>query len=56
VDAAEKKVAGVEALLADPLLYSQRGGEVAGLQTRLAAARDEAARLARRWEALEAKR
>ncbi len=56
VDAADRKVAEVEALLADPLLYSQRGGEVAGLQARLAAARDEAARLARRWEALEAKR
>ncbi len=56
VDAADKKVAEVEALLADPLLYSQRGGEVAGLQARFAAARDEAVRLARRWEALEAKR
>jgi ATP-binding cassette subfamily F protein uup len=56
VDAADEKVAEVEKLLADPLLYSQRGGEVAGLQARLAAARDEASRLAKRWEMLEAKR
>jgi ATP-binding cassette subfamily F protein uup len=56
VDAAERRVAEVEALLADPLLYSQRGGEVAGLQARLAAAREEAARLAERWEVLEAKK
>jgi ATP-binding cassette subfamily F protein uup len=56
VDAADRRVAEVEALLSDPLLYSQRGGEVAGLQARLAAAREEAARLADRWEALEAKK
>jgi ATP-binding cassette subfamily F protein uup len=56
VDAADKRVASVEALLADPSLYSQRGDEVAGLQSKLTAARAEAARLAKRWEALEAKR
>ena len=56
VDAADKRVAEVEALLADPSLYSQRRDEVAGLQSQLAAAREEAARLAKRWEALEAKR
>jgi ABC transport system ATP-binding/permease protein len=56
VDAADKRVAEVLALLSDPLLYSQRGGEVAGLKARLAAAREEAARLADRWEVLEAKK
>ncbi len=56
VDAADKRVTEVEALLADPSLYSQRGDQVAGLQARLAAAREEAARLAKRWEALEARR
>jgi ATP-binding cassette subfamily F protein uup len=56
VDAADKRVAELESQLSDPLLYSQRGGEVAGLQARLAAAREEAARLAERWEVLEAKR
>jgi ATP-binding cassette subfamily F protein uup len=56
VDAAEKKVAEVQALLSDPSLYALRGHEVAPLQTRLEAARVEAAALASRWEALEAKR
>jgi ATP-binding cassette subfamily F protein uup len=56
VDAADKRVAEILALLSDPLLYSQRGGEVAGLQARHAAAREEAARLADRWEVLEAKK
>ncbi len=56
VDAADKRVAAVEALLADPSLYSKRSHEVADLQAKLAAARAEAARLAKRWEALEAKR
>jgi ATP-binding cassette subfamily F protein uup len=56
VDAAEKRVFEVEALLADPSLYSARGHEVAGLQTRLEAARTHAAALAARWEALEAKK
>jgi ATP-binding cassette subfamily F protein uup len=56
VDAAEKKVAEVEALLADPSLYSLRGQEVAPLQVRLEAARAEAAILVRRWETLEAKK
>jgi ATP-binding cassette subfamily F protein uup len=56
VDAAEKKVAEVEALLADPSLYTLRGLEVAPLQVRLEAARAEAAILVRRWETLEAKK
>jgi ABC transport system ATP-binding/permease protein len=56
VDAADKRVAEVEALLADPSLYVERGHEVAGLKARLEAARGDAARLAARWEALEARR
>jgi ATP-binding cassette subfamily F protein uup len=56
VDGAEKAVAEIEALLADPSLYAKRGHEVAPLQARLAAARAEAAKLAARWEELEAKR
>jgi ATP-binding cassette subfamily F protein uup len=56
VDAAEKRVAEVEALLGDPSLYTLRGQEVSGLEARLLAARAEAAALASRWEMLEAKR
>ncbi|MGO9835278.1 MAG: ABC-F family ATP-binding cassette domain-containing protein [Polyangiaceae bacterium] len=56
VDAAEAKVTEIEALLADPSLYALRGQEVAPLQARLAVARSEAAALASRWEALEAKK
>ncbi|HLK36016.1 MAG TPA: ABC-F family ATP-binding cassette domain-containing protein [Polyangiaceae bacterium] len=56
VEAAERAVAEVEALLGDPSLYAKRGGEVAGLQTRLEAAKAEAARRVARWEELEAKK
>ncbi len=56
VDAAEKKVAEVEALLGDPSLYTLRAAEVGTLQARLEAARAEAAVLVLRWETLEAKR
>jgi ATP-binding cassette subfamily F protein uup len=56
IDAAEASVAEIERLLADPELYAKRGNEVAGLNTRLAAARAEAASLVARWEALEAKK
>jgi len=56
VDAAEKAVSAIEALLADPALYAQRGHEVAALQARLATARQDAAKLTARWEELEAKR
>jgi ABC transport system ATP-binding/permease protein len=53
VDAAERTVAGIEAMLADPTLYAKRGHEVTALQGRLKAARAEASGLARRWEELE---
>ncbi len=56
VDAAEKKVAALEAQLADPDLYSKRSSEVPGLTAKLAAARVEAAKIVTRWEALEAKK
>jgi ATP-binding cassette subfamily F protein uup len=56
VDRADKAVAEIEALLADPSLYAKRGHEVAPLQARLAAARAAAAKLAARWEELEAKK
>jgi ATP-binding cassette subfamily F protein uup len=56
IDAADAKVSEVEALLADPLLYRSRSLEVAELQAQLAAARAQAAALAVRWEALEAKK
>jgi ATP-binding cassette subfamily F protein uup len=55
VDEAEKRVAEIEALLGDPELYAKRGHEVAGLKARLIEAKDGAARLLERWEALEAK-
>jgi ATP-binding cassette subfamily F protein uup len=55
IDAAEKRVATIEAQLADPSLYATRGHEVAGLQAQLATAKDEAAKLVARWESLEAK-
>jgi ATP-binding cassette subfamily F protein uup len=56
IDAAEKRVAVVEAKLADPDLYAKRGHEVAGIQAELAAAREQAAKLVARWEELERKK
>jgi ATP-binding cassette subfamily F protein uup len=56
IDAAERGVAALEAELADPSLYATRGADVAELQARHVAAREEAARLAARWEVLEAKK
>jgi ATP-binding cassette subfamily F protein uup len=56
IDVADARVGQVEALLSDPSLYATRSFEVAGLQTQLEAARAQAAALALRWEALEAKK
>jgi ATP-binding cassette subfamily F protein uup len=56
IEEAEKRVAAIEAELADPSLYATRGSEVGGVQARLAAAREDAAKLVARWEALESKR
>jgi ATP-binding cassette subfamily F protein uup len=55
VDAADKRVTVLEAKLADPDLYAKRRQEAAALQTELDTARAESARLAKRWEELEAK-
>jgi ATP-binding cassette subfamily F protein uup len=55
VDEADRRVAQIEALLADPTLYAKRGHEVAALTARLEEARAKAALLLERWEALESK-
>jgi ATP-binding cassette subfamily F protein uup len=56
IDAAEQKVAELEAKLADPTLYASRGADVAGLLSELERAKQDAARLVSRWEELETKR
>jgi ATP-binding cassette subfamily F protein uup len=56
IEAAESKVAAVEAELADPTLYATRGHEVAAIQARLDDAKRDATRLTHRWEELEAKK
>ncbi len=56
IDAAEKQVAAVEAKLADPTLYRERGGEVPKLNAALDAAKVEVAAAYARWEELEARR
>jgi ATP-binding cassette subfamily F protein uup len=56
IEAADKAVAELEALLADPALYATRGSEVAGLSADLEKKRAEASRLLARWEELETKR
>jgi ATP-binding cassette subfamily F protein uup len=56
IDAAERELAEIEALLAAPSLYAKRGNEVAGLQERAAGARGRTAALVSRWEELEAKK
>ncbi|WP_437937404.1 ABC-F family ATP-binding cassette domain-containing protein [Sorangium sp. So ce341] len=56
IDAAEQKVAELEAKLADPTLYASRGADVAGLLAELDREKQEAARLVSRWEELETKR
>ncbi len=56
IDAAEKRVAEVEALLADTSLYAKRGADVASLRSSLQAAKADAAALIARWEALESKK
>jgi ATP-binding cassette subfamily F protein uup len=54
IAAAEGEVAAVDALLADPALYTERVSEVAGLVARQKAAAEKVARLYSRWEELEA--
>ncbi len=56
IEEAEIEVGSIEAELADPLLYAQRGGEVPEIQARLEAARARLETLVARWEELEEKR
>jgi ATP-binding cassette subfamily F protein uup len=56
IDAAERRVAQVEALLSDPSVYASQGARVAGLRAELDAARSEVATLVARWEGLERKK
>lgn len=53
LDAAEKRARELEAALADPALYRERGDEVAPLRAELEAANAEVERLMARWEDLE---
>ena len=55
IEQAEAQVAALEAQLADPETYRGGGQEVVRLSAELRAARDAAAQLMERWEALEAK-
>jgi len=55
IEAAEQRVATLEARLADPATYRDGGREVATLDAELRVARAEAARLLERWEELETK-
>jgi ATP-binding cassette ChvD family protein len=56
IAAAEAEVAGLDGLLADPTLYTDRQADIADLVRRQMAAKEKAARLYRRWEELEAAR
>jgi ATP-binding cassette subfamily F protein uup len=56
VEAAERAANAVEKKLTDPELYAKRGAEVATLQSDLASAKAEAAKLVARWEELEKKK
>jgi len=56
IEAAEARVASLEARLGDPSLYQDGGGEVSAVMQELERAKAEAARLMERWEELEAKR
>ncbi|MCC6554587.1 MAG: ABC-F family ATP-binding cassette domain-containing protein [Polyangiaceae bacterium] len=56
IDDADRRVRELEATLADPALYANRGAAVAGLVADLDRAKQESARLVARWEELETKR
>ena len=55
VEAADAAVATLEAKLADPATYRDRGDDVPALNRDLEAAREQAAALIERWEELEAR-
>lgn len=56
IETAETRVKELEAVLADPEVYTQRADEVTELVAQLDAARAEAEALLERWETLELKR
>jgi ATP-binding cassette subfamily F protein uup len=56
IEVAERTVAEIDALLADPALYAKHGHEVRPLQARREAARAHAAELVARWETLESRK
>jgi ATP-binding cassette subfamily F protein uup len=56
IDAAESRVAELNALLADPSTYTQAASDVPRLLADLELARAESARLMARWEELETKK
>ncbi len=56
IDEAEIAVGAVEATLADPATYRERGDEVASLRSELEAAQASVAELTARWEELEEKK
>jgi ATP-binding cassette subfamily F protein uup len=56
IEAAERQVAELEGLLADPELYASRGNEVAAIQERLRGSKALAEGLVARWESLESKK
>jgi ATP-binding cassette subfamily F protein uup len=56
IEAAESELAGLEATLADPSLYAERGAEVPDLLAAADAARAHVETLYQRWEELEALR
>ncbi|MBM4376216.1 MAG: ABC-F family ATP-binding cassette domain-containing protein [Deltaproteobacteria bacterium] len=56
IDGAEQEVVRLEAELACPRLYAERGSDVPRLTAGLEAARAEVVRLLARWEELESKR
>ncbi len=56
IDAEETRVGELEATLADPSIYKDRGGEVPGLRAALDKAQRAAAASLARWEELESRR
>jgi ATP-binding cassette subfamily F protein uup len=53
---AESKLAGLEAILSDPVFYKERASEAQAVQVECENQREKIAALYERWEALEQKR
>ncbi len=56
IAAAEEKVSGLEATLADPAFYTEKASDAGRVHAELEAAQAEVARLVARWEDLESRR